>query len=297
MDIERRISWLRRAGLSLAIVTVSISLMPLVASADVGDVVNTAADTTGNVVNTAADTTGNVVDTAADTTGNVVNTAADTTGNVVNTAADTTGNVVNTAADTTGNVVNTAADTTGNVVNTAADTTGNVVNTAADTTGNAASTVGDTVGAGSGSVNGGTPGDHSNGAPRSGPSTTAHNRSSDRIRHHTSAASGSDPRWQVRRDAYEQEHLSVVGYQVGTGSGGQEPTTDPCKLDQRLVCLGLLFGLGEFADTGAEVLGNVLANTGVGVIGLMVLTAMLLIAGSAALAASSRRMRVVTRTG
>ena len=120
--------------------------MPLVASADVGDVVNTAADTTGNAVNTAADTTANAVNTAADTTGNVVNTAADTTGNAVNTAADTTGNVVNTAADTTGNVVNTAADTTGNVVNTAADTTGNVVNTAADTTANAVNTAADTTG-------------------------------------------------------------------------------------------------------------------------------------------------------
>ena len=207
MTIEQRISWLRRVGLSLAIVTVSISLMPLVASADVGDVVNTAADTTGNV----------------------------------------------------------------------------------------ASTVGERVGAPSGSVNGGALGDHSNGASRSGPSTTAPDRSSDKIGHPTSATSGSHPRGQVRRDAYEGAHLSVVGYQGG--SGGQEPTTDPCTLDQRLVCLGLLFGLGEFADTGAEVLGDVLANTGVGVIGLTVLTAMLLIAGSAALAASSRRLRVVTRTG
>jgi len=112
---------------------------------------------------------------------------------------------------------------------------------------------------------------------------------------HRNRGSGSHPRGQVRRDAYEGAHLSVVGYQGG--SGGQEPTTDPCTLDQRLVCLGLLFGLGEFADTGAEVLGDVLANTGVGVIGLTVLTAMLLIAGSAALAASSRRLRVVTRTG
>ena len=208
--------WLRRLGLSLAVVTVSISLMPLVASADVGDVVNTAADTTGDVVNTAADTTGDVVNTAADTTGDVVNTAADTTGDVVNTAADTTGDVVNTAADTTGDVVNTAADTTGDVVVTAADTTGDVVVTAADTTGNVASTAGDTVGAGSGSVNGGTPGDHSNGASRSGPSTTAHDRSSDQIGH-TSTASGSHPRWQVRRDAYEREHLSVVGYRAGRG--------------------------------------------------------------------------------
>ena len=154
------------------------------------------------------------------------------------------------------------------------------------------------MGAGSGSVNGDTLGDRSNGASRSGPSNaTAGDRSGDWIGHPTSAASGSHPRWLVRRDTYEREHLSVLGYQGETGSGGQEPTTDPCELDQRLVCLGLLFGLGEFADTGARVLGDVLASTGVGVIGLMALTAMLLIAGSAALAASSRRMRVVTRTG
>ena len=253
MSIERWIFWLRRLGLSLAVVTVSISLMPLVASADVGDVVSTAADTTGDVVNTAADTTGDVVNTAADTTGDVVNTAADTTGDVVNTAADTTGDV--------------------------------------------ASSVGETMNAGSGSINGDTFGDDSSGASGSGPSTaTANNRSNDQIGHITSAASGLHPHWQVRRDAYE-EHLSVVGYQGGTGSGGQEPTTDPCKLDRRLVCLGLLFGLGEFPDTGAEVLGHVLASTGVGVIALMGLTAMLLIVGSAALAASSRRFGVVTHTG
>jgi hypothetical protein len=252
MDIERRISRARRLGLSLAIVTVSISLMPLVASADVGD--------------------------------GAVNSATDATGNAVNSATDATGNAVNSATDATGNAVNSATDATGNAVNSATDATGNAVNTA-----------GDTVGAGFGSINGGTLGDHSNG---SGPSSaTVDERSSDRIGHPTSAASGSHPRWQVRRDAYEREHLSVVGYQVGTGSVGQEPTTDPCKLDQRLVCLGLLFGLGEFADTGAEVLGEFLASTGVGVIGLMALTAMLLIAGSAALAASSRRMGVVTRTG
>jgi hypothetical protein len=61
-----------------------------------------------------------------------------------------------------------------------------------------------------------------------------------------------------------------------------------------LVCLGILYGLGDFGDAGAEVLG-VLVRTGTGTIGLMVLVAALAIGGSAALAASSRESSFATR--
>ncbi len=51
------------------------------------------------------------------------------------------------------------------------------------------------------------------------------------------------------------------------------------------MCLGLLYGLGDFADTPAQVLGF-LATTGVGVVALMLLTAGLGVAGSMALVGS-----------
>lgn len=62
--------------------------------------------------------------------------------------------------------------------------------------------------------------------------------------------------------------------------------TDPCEQDETLVCLGVLYGLGEFADAGTEVLG-VLVTTGAAIIGLMVLAAGLAIAGAWALVAAS----------
>ena len=63
---------------------------------------------------------------------------------------------------------------------------------------------------------------------------------------------------------------------------------DPCGDQPQLVCLGLLYGLGDFADAGAKVLGAV-AITGLGVIGLVLLALGLGIAGSGALVAGRDR--------
>jgi hypothetical protein len=71
--------------------------------------------------------------------------------------------------------------------------------------------------------------------------------------------------------------------------------SDPCGADQRLVCLGVLYGLGEFGEVGAKVIAS-LAQTGVAVLGLAALALLLAIAGLSALAASSRRMAPVART-
>jgi len=62
-----------------------------------------------------------------------------------------------------------------------------------------------------------------------------------------------------------------------------------------LVCLGVLYGLGEFGDVGAKVI-NSLAQTGVAALGMAALALLLAIAGSLALAASSRRVASVART-
>jgi 4-alpha-glucanotransferase len=62
-----------------------------------------------------------------------------------------------------------------------------------------------------------------------------------------------------------------------------------------LVCLGVLYGLGEFGDVGGKVITS-LAQTGFAVLGLAALALLLAIAGSSALAASSRRMASVGRS-
>jgi len=81
----------------------------------------------------------------------------------------------------------------------------------------------------------------------------------------------------------------MPGGGLDTRSDDEVTQGDPCDSDQSLVCLGLLYGLGDFADVGAKVIAN-LAQTGVGVIGLAALALLLAIAGSSAVAASSRRM-------
>jgi hypothetical protein len=70
---------------------------------------------------------------------------------------------------------------------------------------------------------------------------------------------------------------------------------DPCESDQRMVCLGVLYGLGEFGDVGGKVIAN-LAQTGVAALGLAALALLLAIAGSSALAASSRRVASIPHT-
>ena len=66
---------------------------------------------------------------------------------------------------------------------------------------------------------------------------------------------------------------------------GPDPQADPCDEDSSLVCLGVLYGLGEATDTGADVLGA-LVRTGAAVIFLAAMALLLGILGTAALAAS-----------
>jgi hypothetical protein len=89
------------------------------------------------------------------------------------------------------------------------------------------------------------------------------------------------------RDPMPASIPGVVAWNGPFGEQGQvEARTDPCEHDGSLVCLGVLYGLGEFADAGTEVLG-ILVTTGAAVIGLMVLAAGLAVAGAWALVAAS----------
>jgi hypothetical protein len=80
---------------------------------------------------------------------------------------------------------------------------------------------------------------------------------------------------------------AVAGWGGPIAEPGQNAAqADPCEQDESLVCLGVLYGLGEFADAGTEVLG-VLVTTGAAVVGLLVLAAGLAVAGVWALVAST----------
>ena len=73
------------------------------------------------------------------------------------------------------------------------------------------------------------------------------------------------------------------------GEPADDAEVDPCEEDPGLACLGLLFGIGEFAEAGGNVLGLFLAGTGVVLRGLIVIAFALLFAGIVALSIAPRR--------
>ena len=211
-----------------------------------------------------------------------------TVGDAVNQTTDTTNEVVNQTTNTTNEVVNQTTNTSNEVVNQTTNTTNEVVNQTTNTSNEVAGTVD-----GSGPLN--TASDGGMGSTsRSSLSPSPNDGTGATPRHGGSTIPRSQPaRWWTVRGSTEP--AVVAGYVLGPGSEEElESETDPCEVDQRLVCLGILYGLGDFGDAGAEVLG-VLVRTGTGAIGLMVLVAALAIGGSAALAASSRESSFATR--
>lgn len=94
------------------------------------------------------------------------------------------------------------------------------------------------------------------------------------------------------------EPVNPLGVELtGTSSGvlPQTDESDPCE-ELRPVCLGLLFGQGEFVKLGPSVLG-LLATTGIGVIGLMVIAFVLGISGSVAIVAARDRSSSARHAG
>jgi hypothetical protein len=100
--------------------------------------------------------------------------------------------------------------------------------------------------------------------------------------------------------AWRRMHFARLGMTVPTASylyqpvtlrSGQadEPGDDPCEQDPGLACLGLLFGIGEFAESGGGVLGLFLAATGVALRGLIFLAFALLLAGVITLSIAPKR--------
>jgi uncharacterized protein YjbJ (UPF0337 family) len=252
----------RRFG-SVAFVAIAVLLAPQIASA-IDDPAGTISDPVNAVTGTATDATGQVTGTATDATGQVTGTATDATGQVTGTATDATGQVTGTATDATGQVTGAVENTTGSV-------TGNPAHLGSGATTSLTSSQK----AGSASTD----------------PTEQGSAASGSISRSDSPASGV-PRWAAL-------HMSEAEYMPGGGIDTRSEDegltgSDPCEADQRLVCLGVLFGLGEFGDVGAKVIAS-LAQTGVATLGLAALTLLLAIAGSLVLAASSRRVASVAR--
>jgi hypothetical protein len=254
--------WLRRFG-SVAVVAIAVLLTPQIASA-IDDPTGAISDPVNAVTGTTTDATDTVTGTTTDATDTVTGTATDATDTVTGTATDATGQITGTATDATGQV-------TGTIENTAAWVTDDPTRLGSS------ATTGLTSSQETGSVSTDPTGQGSVGGSiaRSG-----------------SSRAGA-PRWAALR-------LSEASYVPGSGidirSEDEEPTAgDPCESDQRLVCLGVLYGLGDFADVGAKVIAS-LGQTGIAVLGLAALALLLAMAGSSALAASSRRVASVART-
>jgi hypothetical protein len=221
------------------------------------------ADDITNIGQTAEQTTQTVGDTAEQTTQTVGDTADQTTQTVGETAEQATQTVNQTTEQTTQTVGDTADQTT--------QTVGETAEQATQTVGEAGSAL-DSDGAG-GSVglqsatsdpNGRSNDEVDSGRVRPGPGSHASTLESD---------SGNTP----------SELFSTMT------KDNRIPESDPCHDDSRLVCLGVLFGLGKFADTGAEVLGALVKTGGV-VVFLGALALLFAILGAATLAASSSRV-------
>jgi hypothetical protein len=82
--------------------------------------------------------------------------------------------------------------------------------------------------------------------------------------------------------------LDFFGALPNVASAAATEPDDPCDDAVDVICLGLLYGIGDFAPAGAEVLALV-AMTGVGVIALALLALGLGAAGSGTLLAARRR--------
>lgn len=203
---------------------------------------------------------------------------SDATGSTEGVVEDTVEDVTEVVTEVVNEVSEAAEDGTDEVtaaVDDVVDEVNDATNTATNDVTQADGIAGAVEGS-SGSDSGGNPAAHGGGGSRTG--------ERERAGFLVTISRAGDPgsrRW---------EPVNPLGVGLtGTSSGVllQTGESDPCE-DLRSVCLGLLFGQGEFVRLGPNVLG-VLATTGIGVIGLMVIALALGVGGSGALVAARDR--------
>ncbi|MCI0634379.1 MAG: hypothetical protein L0206_10770 [Actinobacteria bacterium] len=253
--------------------------MPAQALADgfvpggVGDVIDETAGIAGDAAGSATDTAGDVIDEAAGSAGDAAGSATDTAGDLIDETTGTVDEVVDDVGGAANDVTEGADDVAGTVGGSVDAVTGSSGQTVAS---------GPTA---SSNWHGG--GGSTEPEPGTGTSGTAVGSSG-------SVFPMGGARW-MRREVdrpyfwwdFSGDALGLRVPSAQVVEGGIGPNEDPCDDDADLVCLGLLYGLGDFAKTPAQVLGF-LATTGIGVIALMMLAAGLGIAGSTALVGSRR---------
>jgi hypothetical protein len=226
---------------------------------------------------------GNTLDETVDETIEVVDDAADDVTDAVGEVASATGDTVTDASGATNDVIGSASESTGSAeLNTRGET-----NTApADAiTGAADGTTGSDTGNGSGGQGGRDTRDR----------TVITRQDRGDSADSNEAANHGSRRWNPINPLGSTLDNASGGVFVQQSSGGSlAAKRDPCRDDTSLVCLGLLYGFGKYADHWMNVLG-IVATTGIGLIGLMVLSLTLGIAGSGALVTA--RVRSVVGVG
>jgi hypothetical protein len=296
MPIRLRSAIRRTIGCAIALLVVFIPLQaladePLLAEAEaasssalpqvvepVEEVVEEVVEPTEEVVEEVVEPTEEVVDDVGDTTGAAVEVVEETTAEVVD-QTPTVEETEEAAGNASGQVQENANAAVNDVSQNAGSATGAVAEDrpeAAAATG-AAQTGGDKQ-----------------------PSDAKERRHDDRqdAERTTVASTGS---------AWRRMHFARLGvvvpatsflYQPVMLAGGpaDDPEVDPCEEDPGLACLGLLFGIGDFAEAGGDVLGLFIAATGVALRGLIVFAFALLFAGVVALSIAPRRA-MNTRSG
>jgi hypothetical protein len=192
---------------------------------------------------------------------------------------DTVEDVTEVVTEVVNEVTEAAGDGTDEVATAVDDVVTDTADTANDVTqlGDATGGITGTVDGSSGSDAGGSPASHG----RGGSATGGRERAGFLVTITRASHTGSW-RWKP---------VNPLGAGLTGMSGGVLLQTtgdgDPCE-GSRSVCLDVLFGRGEFVKLGDDVLG-ILATTGVGVIGLMVIALLLGVSGSGALVAARAR--------
>ena len=284
---DRRLWFARAVFCVLGVLLLSIPAQALAdLPGEVGDVIDDVTEGAGDAVDEVVEEVDDVVEPVTEGVGDVVEPVTEEAGDVAGSVTEGAGDAVDEATEIVDEVVDDVSGAVDDVAGSASDAAGTVGGAADGVIGSLDQTVASSPTAssdGHGGGGGGGGGGGTEPTPR-GPAAGFTG----------SASPTGGARWmhrEVDRPYFRWDFSGdVLGLRVPSAQvveGGTGPSEDPCDADVQLVCLGLLYGLGEFADTPAQVLGF-LATTGIGMIALVKLAVGLGIAGSTALVGSRR---------
>lgn len=268
-----------------ACIAVIVLIVPTRASADPPLDVGGASATVGGAI----DAVGNVVEDAPGLVEDVTDVVEGAVGDVAAPVDD----VAEAVADAVDDVTETVTGAVDEVTDGVAGAVDEVTDDATGAVGGAIDSVDELPGRGSGSGEGSPPARPGDPSPRT-VQPRPDPRSATWHRIPTPMDRGFGPVFLDPAPAFAPDLVAATGSHLRASALA---TNDPCEENAGLVCLGLLFGIGEFADAGTQVLGT-LAMTGLGTLLLLHLAGGLLLAGSTALGLATRyRARPAHETG